>query len=176
MRVVVVGTGDKAHGLAHMYESNAKRGSVDLVFTEPLPTKSYAPFNQYVSVEPYPEALECADIVIIAIPAYALANFLVRNFSLVKDNNITLVDLTNEDASKKDLEATMGALGIQYDRWVKAFNDTGAMEEIQFQVSDKKSLRTNVCGPNEESVLQVMEFAKLLGFSPRRSPSTSTPK
>ena len=72
MRVIVVGTGDKAHGLANMYESNAKRGSVDLVFTEPIPTKSYAPFNQYVSVEPYPEALERADIVILAIPAYAL--------------------------------------------------------------------------------------------------------
>lgn len=170
MRVIVVGTGDKAHGLANMYESNAKRGSVDLVFTEPIPTKSYAPFNQYVSVEPYPEALERADIVILAIPAYALENFLVRNFSLVKDNNITLVDLTNEDASKKDLKATMVALGIQYDRWVKAFNDTGAMEEMQFQVSDKKSLRTKVCGPNEESVLQVIEFAKLLGFSPKEIP------
>lgn len=123
-----------------------------------------------MSVESYPEALERADIVILAIPAYTLENFLVRNFSLVKDNNTTLVDLTNEDASKKDLKATMGALGIQYDRWVKAFNDTGAMEEMQVQVSDKKSLRTKVCGPNEESVLQVMEFAKLLGFLPKEIP------
>lgn len=68
-KVVVVGSGDKAHGLAHMYECNAHKESYDLVFTEPLQAKKVAPFNTFVSIESFPEALNNADICILAIPS-----------------------------------------------------------------------------------------------------------
>ena len=168
-KVVVVGSGDKAHGLAHMYECNAKKGCCDFIFTEPLPTQVYAPFNEYVSIEPFPEAIKNADIVILAIPSYAIESFLIQNFSLLKDSCI-LVDLTNANKDKKDLKGALAALEIDFDRWVKAFNDTGAIQELQHKAESKTKIATNVCGPNEDSVSQVVAFAELLGFLAKAVP------
>jgi predicted dinucleotide-binding enzyme len=130
-----------------MYECHAKKhGNYKLVFTEPLAARRIESFNDYVSVEQFPSAIVDADIVIIAIPSYAIESFLVHNFSLLKEGSI-LVDLTNASQDKKDLKKTLDELHITYyDRWVKAFNDTGAIQELQ--VSTRRVYRTlNVGGP-----------------------------
>eukprot|EP00970_Alexandrium_tamarense_P004338 scaffold723_cov298-Alexandrium_tamarense.AAC.10 len=168
-KVVVVGSGDKAHGLAHMYECNAHKESYDLVFTEPLQAKKVAPFNTFVSIESFPEALNNADICILAIPSYALETFLIQNFSLLKKDCI-LVDLTNANKDKKDLKSTIASIGISYDRWVKALNDTGAIQELQHHAGGKSRFATNVCGPNEDCVQEVVELSKVLGYTAKVVP------
>jgi hypothetical protein len=53
-KVVVVGTGDKAHGLAKMYELHAKKDEhFKIVFTELIPTTWIDPFllRLYIHVE-----------------------------------------------------------------------------------------------------------------------------
>ena len=163
-KVVVVGTGDKAHGIAHMYQCHAKKdGWCNLIFTEPLLTKKINPFNEFVSIEGT-ECLANADIVILALPSYALDSFLIQNFSILNKHCI-MVDLTNASKDRKDLKGALEALNVKNDRWVKALNDTGAVQELQHQVTSKTRLSTKVCGPNEECVSGIVALAKELGYS-----------
>jgi hypothetical protein len=81
-KVVVVGTGDKAHGLAKMYELHAKKDEhFKIVFTELIPTTWIDPFvlRLYIHVENFSECLANADVVIIVIPSYAMEPFLIQN-------------------------------------------------------------------------------------------------
>eukprot|EP00804_Cyclotella_cryptica_P002900 CCRYP_021006-RA/>CCRYP_021006-RA protein AED:0.23 eAED:0.23 QI:80/1/1/1/1/1/3/1097/156 len=104
-RIVVVGTGDKAHGMANMYECYANKEHFTMVFTEPLQSKKMTAFNDSVSVEPFPKAIEACDICILAIPDYAMEMFLIQNFSLMNDS--IMIDLTNGNGSnKRDLKVS----------------------------------------------------------------------
>lgn len=174
-KVVVVGTGDKAHGIANMFECNAtKNEDYEIVFTEPLRTRSAntAPIFQQASakIESFPEALEDADIVILAIPSNALQPFLVKNFSIFKDECV-VVDATNAMTHKQDLKWALSTLEIvDFNRWVKAFNDCGAIQELQYIASDKDRLTTNICGPNKNAVNAVVNFAEAIGFQTKTVP------
>ena len=107
IKVVVVGCGDKAHGLSRMYDLHAnKMGQYQLVFTEPMPTKIIDPFDSdYVTIEHFPECLANADIVVIAIPSYAMDSFLIQNYTLLKEGCV-LVDATNPTGTK-DLKGAL---------------------------------------------------------------------
>ncbi|KAL7541472.1 hypothetical protein ACHAXR_011754 [Thalassiosira sp. AJA248-18] len=164
-KVVIVGTGDKSKGLTHMYECHANKGGLfNVVVTEPLPLKRTEPFHNCISVEKFPEALGNADIVILALPSYVLESFLVQNYSLLKERCI-LVDLTNASKKNNDLKGAIDALNLDCDRWVKAFNDTGAIQEMQHHVTSKTKLSTQICGPNEDNVNEIYALAKELGYS-----------
>ncbi len=166
-KVVVLGTGDKAHGLARMYDlhSSKRNGQYQLVFTEPMPTKNIDPFDSdYVTIEHFPECLANADIVLIVIPSYAIDSFLIQNYTLLKEGCV-LVDATNPNGSK-DLKGSLESMNITSDHWVKAFNDTGAIQEMQDSVSSKMKLTTSVCGPNDRCVKKIVALAKCLGYSP----------
>lgn len=130
-KIVVVGTGDKAAGLAHMYLLHArKEGPIKLIFTEPTAKKIEEPFNEFVSIEAHPDALGCAHAVLLAIPRYALEMWLINNFSALKDDCI-LVDVTNASKGQKDLRSCLKALNIDNkNKWVKAFNDTGKYRRL----------------------------------------------
>mmetsp|Transcript_19099 Transcript_19099/g.31350 ORF Transcript_19099/g.31350 Transcript_19099/m.31350 type:complete len:455 (-) Transcript_19099:35-1399(-) len=166
IKVVVVGCGDKAHGLSRMFDLHAnKMGQYQLVFTEPMPTKIFDPFDSdYVTIEHFPECLANADIVVIAIPSYAMDSFLIQNYTLLKEGCV-LVDATNPTGTK-DLKGELEALNISSDHWVKAFNDTGAIQEMQNSLTTKMKLTTNVCGPNDRCVKKIASLAKYLGYSP----------
>ena len=170
-KVVVVGTGDKARGLANMYQCNASKDIYQFVLTEPLPTRPLKPFNEYVSVEDFPAALEKADVIILAIPSYAIKSFLVKTFSLLKEGCI-LVDATNDNQHKEDLMGALTELDLvaDFDRWCKAFNDVGAIQELQYEVSSKEKLHTKMCGPSPVSVQKVSQLAEALGFSVKTVP------
>eukprot|EP00804_Cyclotella_cryptica_P029712 CCRYP_015197-RA/>CCRYP_015197-RA protein AED:0.23 eAED:0.23 QI:82/1/1/1/1/1/3/225/470 len=168
-RIVVVGTGDKAHGMANMYECYANKEHFTMVFTEPLQSKKMTAFNDSVSVEPFPKAIEACDICILAIPDYAMEMFLIQNFSLMNDS--IMIDLTNGNGSnKRDLKSVLASLNIKFDRWVKAFNDTGAIQELQHHSGGKSRFTTQVCGPNEDSVDAVIHLAEALGYSTKKVP------
>lgn len=165
-KVVVVGTGNKATGLSKMYTLHSKKdGHYKLVFTEPMPTKMMDSFDSdHVTIEHFPECLATADIVVILIPSYAIESFLVQNYTLLKEGCI-LVDATNPTGTK-DLRDTLEALHITSDDWVKAFNDTGAIQEMQSSLKDKMKLTTSVCGPSDRCVKEIVALARFLGYSP----------
>jgi len=165
-KVVFVGCGDKAHGFARMHDLHSnKHGKYQLVFTEPMPTKPIDPFDSdYVTIEHFPECLANADIVVIVIPSYAIDSFLIQNYTLLKEGCV-LVDATNRTGTK-DLKDTLAALNITSDHWVKAFNDTGAIQEMQNSLNSKMKLTTSVCGPSDQCVKKIAALAKYLGYSP----------
>lgn len=105
----------------------------------------------------------------VSTEGYALETFLIQNFSLLKKDCI-LVDLTNANKDKKDLKSTIASIGISYDRWVKALNDTGAIQELQHHAGGKSRFATNVCGPNEDCVQEVVELSKVLGYTAKVVP------
>jgi hypothetical protein len=140
-----------------------------MVLTEPLPSKHVDPFNTFVSVEPYPDSLDNADIVILACPSYALEPFLIQNFSILREDCI-MVDITNPIKDKRDLKDAIGALNITTDRWVKALNDTGAVQEMQHQAASKTELKTSVCGPNDGCVNEIIDLVTELGYTARAVP------
>ena len=72
-KIVVVGTGDKGHGLARMHVLHSKKDShYKFVLTEPMPSKIIDPFNSdFITIEHFPECLANADIVLLCIPGYA---------------------------------------------------------------------------------------------------------
>ena len=164
-KVVVVGTGDKAHGLANMYDLHSKKdGHYKVVFTEPMPSKIIDPFDSdFITIEHFPECLATADVIILAIPSYALESFLISNFTLLKQGCV-LVDATNPTG--KDLQGTLAALNITSDHWVKAFNDTGAIQELTSNLRGKMKLAASICGPNEQDVKEIVAIAKFLGYHP----------
>ncbi|KAK1741146.1 hypothetical protein QTG54_008398 [Skeletonema marinoi] len=151
-KVVFVGCGDKAHGFARMHDLHSnKHGKYQLVFTEPMPTKPIDPFDSdYVTIEHFPECLANADIVVIVIPSYAIDSFLIQNYTLLKEGS----------------KGYLAALNITSDHWVKAFNDTGAIQEMQNSLNSKMKLTTSVCGPSDQCVKKIAALAKYLGYSP----------
>ena len=56
-KIVVVGTGDKGHGLAKSYVLHSKKnGHYKFVLTEPMPSKIIDPFNSdFITIEHFPE-------------------------------------------------------------------------------------------------------------------------
>ena len=63
-KIVVVGTGDKGHGIERMYDLHSKKnGHYKFVLTEPMPSKTIDPFSSdFVTIEHFPECLANADI------------------------------------------------------------------------------------------------------------------
>ena len=157
---------DVAHGLARMYDLHStKDDHYKLVFTEPMPTKMLDSFDSnYVTIEHFPECLANADIIVIVIPSYAMQSFLIQNYTLLKEGCV-LVDATNPTGTK-DLKGALAELNITSDHWVKAFNDTGAIQEMQSSLRTKMKFITSVCGPNERCVQEIVALAKFLGYSP----------
>ena len=168
-KIVVVGTGDKGHGIERMYDLHSKKnGHYKFVLTEPMPSKIIDPFSSdFITIEHFPECLANADIVLLCIPGYAIESFLISNYTLLKQGCI-LVDVTNPTGATKDLQGILAAMNITSDHWVKAFNDCGAIQEMTSSL--KVKMKTSVCGPNEQAVKEIVALAEFLGYSPSITP------
>lgn len=178
MKCLIVGTGDLALGLAHMYSINS-RGDYVLEATEPIVTDaSEAMVGQdfhgtgvkLVSFEDV-SAFDTADCIILAIPSSALEDFVKSNFDRLQSS--ILIDVTNPAPHESTLNNVLQKNGLQDDRirWVKAFNDNGAMDLLSQKPSRKTEVPTTICGPDEDSVLVVKHFAgEGLGFNAKVVP------
>ena len=81
MQAVIVGTGNQAHGLAHLFNINNSIVSGNgLEVTKEhisLSKGEHIPFhNSGVLVSKFEDAIDRADIIILAIPAHAVSSFL----------------------------------------------------------------------------------------------------
>jgi prephenate dehydrogenase len=93
MRVIIVGTGDMAHGLGNMFYCNGKTdNNYDVFATEPLPDENTGEFliseGDTIPILSLDEALQTGDMFIMCIPSRALKPFLRTNFSKLKEDAI----------------------------------------------------------------------------------------
>ncbi|CAB9522593.1 Metalloreductase STEAP4 [Seminavis robusta] len=149
MYQVIVGTGDLAYALAHLFHINNTNDSGNfLEVTKPSLQESGKSFHETgVPLSPIDEALEHADIVILAIPAKALKSFVPNYIMALKDK--VLIDCTNSSREGEDLESLVTNTNI---RWVKAFNDLGAVDILTNKVTTKKRIVTKMCSPSKSAI------------------------
>jgi predicted dinucleotide-binding enzyme len=135
-----------------------------------------------VQVGDFYKTVQQADIVVLGIPGYALPGF-VKNYSTLLQGKI-LVDPTNawnatcsdrdQDMDLNALLASQGAVAstakFQF-RWVKAFNDVGAVDLLSRHASMKKPIASKMCSPDDEALEMVKGFAESsLGFCIKKVP------
>jgi predicted dinucleotide-binding enzyme len=167
VRVAIVGTGDAAHGLAHIFQNNNSRTSGNtLVVTKPGFNRTEDFHLTGVQVRDFYKTLERADVVILAIPAYALEGFIKMYSSLLQGK--ILVDPTNSWKDDEDLHTFVVGTSLRY---VKAFNDIGAVDLFTKGPEMKKRISCKMCSPDEEALETVKSFAETsLGLSVKKVP------
>ena len=131
VHVAIIGTGDLAYGLAHLFAThNSALTGNSLEVTKPNLGKEGLFHDTNVPLADFDDALVRADILILAIPSHGLEKFIFANNGRLK--NKILVDVTN---GGEDLYSVLGKTSI---RWVKAFNDIGAVD-IMLHKSGKQT-------------------------------------
>jgi predicted dinucleotide-binding enzyme len=156
-RVAIVGTGDEAHALAHLFSNYDSETSCNyLEVTKPNVKKAESVFHDTgVRVVEFESCLYRADVVILAIPARGLNAFLNDNLDLLRDK--ILVDVSNSSIRGEDLNSALGMTDIKF---VKAFNDIGAVDMLLNKPTDKHKIETKMCSKYPEAVDVVKRFAE----------------
>ena len=156
INVTIVGMGDMALALCHLFQP----GKYCLRVTKPGVNPEEYPYfyKAQVVVAEIKEALETAEIIVLAIPSTAYPDF-VDAYSSHFPKNAVLVDVSNDD-SGCNISTTFSQLN-----WVKAFYDNGATELLLRKPWSKHPLVTIICGTNELAIDTVRNFAQEgLGF------------
>jgi len=169
MKVTIVGTGDLAKGLGNIFHAYAPTDDSiwELRATEPVPDYDPGPFLVHGSIPiiDLDVALHTSDVLLLAIPAWALKEFLKEKLASINPAAI-LVDCTNSNKKGEDVVGALRELDMDsITLWVKGFNDTGAISLLQHKVSSKKKPVTEVCGRDKEAVETVVKFAEAHGFA-----------
>jgi len=158
VQAAIIGTGDMAHGLAHLFHNNNSQTSGNyLEVTKPSIHHKQVFHGTGVPVETLENALEKADMVILAIPSHKLAGFISQHLSVLR--NKIIVDVTNSYRRREDVHGLLGINDHQI-RWVKAFNDIGAVDVLLDKPSYKNKITTKMCSSNEEALKVTKAFAE----------------
>lgn len=173
-KVLIVGTGDAANGLAHMYSlfGNKNDGAMyELFAAEPLQYSMKTKMPEFlhktgVPIVDFDEAILTADILILSIPAGILASFITNHFNQVKPSAIW-IDATNCGVNEcADFKYALEKCHMEsFRNWCKGLNDNGALYLLQLKASEKNRPITELCGPDEGVVANVKGLAEFLGFS-----------
>ena len=163
-RVAIIGTGDLAYGLCSFFKSNNGGASVNsLVVTKKnleASEEDTCLHDTGVHIKSFSDAINQAEVIVLAIPAPALHLFVKSNYHVLKDK--ILVDATNPTARDQDLKAILSVTDV---RWVKAFNDVGAIDGMLSKPTYKEKTPSKMCSPNVDALKVVKAFAEeSLGF------------
>lgn len=170
VNVTIIGTGDHAYGLAHLYKINntASTGNY-LVVTKPgLAQDTSGPFHDTgIEYAGFDESLRMADIVILAIPASGIKGFVKKYGSRLSDKVVVDCTNSNKKAGSQDL---FSALAHQVEKsnnkkkyefsWVKGLNDFGAVDVLLKKANSKVKLTTKMCSPDDRALRKVKKFAE----------------
>ena len=166
-RAVIIGTGDHAYGVAHLFKlNNTEKSGNTLEVTKPgLPKEEPIFHDTGVKLTNFENALDRASICILAIPACALRSFVSEHFDDLQGK--ILVDATNSKVLGEDLGSALAGTDV---RWVKAFNDFGAVDVLLKKPGCKK-IPSKMCSPDLEALETVKEFGETsLGLDVKRIP------
>jgi len=156
VRAVIIGTGDHAYGLAHLFSINDdNKNFLEVTKKQGLEAGGSYFHDTNVSLADFDEALDRADIVILAIPAKILKFFVQENYAQLKGK--ILVDATNSPHAGEDLNTLLSVTDV---RFVKAFNDIGAVDALTRKPHGKNKIPTKMCSPNAGALEVVKDFAE----------------
>lgn len=179
-KVVIVGTGDAARGIALMWDSFAHREETnfEVVAAEPDPDAAAARddgelmLSASVPIVNFGDAIAAGDVFLLTFPAEFLRLFLSENVGKIKSEAI-LVDgiISTTQRKRADLAGTLHDLELDDDfsRWAKGFHDVGAITLLSSAIA-KTRVPTHIYGPDEEAINQVAEVAEAMGFLPKVTP------
>lgn len=159
VHVAIIGTGDMAYGLSHLFTINNSSSSGNkLEVTKPNLSVEKSAFHETkVPVTDFDDALVRADVLILAIPGSAILSFVATHLPKLKGK--ILVDVTN-DAS---VDVHLGKEELEYSEieWVKAFNDIGAVDILLSKVETKTKIPSKMCSTSNQALEIVKSFAEV---------------
>jgi len=159
MKIAVIGHGNVGGTLARRW---AEAGYEVLVGVREQANKLAS--VKYISIHPIPEALENADVILVATPAHVTVE-LARAWKGMITGKI-LIDATNAVGNKPEpyrtgLEAFKAEGGIE--DVVKCFNTTG-FENMGDPVYEGRGIDMFVAGDSARGKQVATELAKAIGF------------
>jgi predicted dinucleotide-binding enzyme len=156
VRVAIIGTSDQAYGLSLLFKNNNSESSGNyLEVTKPNLKKGGVLHDTGVPLANFDEALSCADIVVLAIPACALKTFVSDHIFRLKDKII--VDATNSSTRGEDLHSILATTNVC---WVKAFNDIEVVDMLSNKPFFKTKIPSKMCSRYPEAAATVKAFAE----------------
>ena len=156
VRVTIVGTGDRAHALSHLFQNNNCQWSGNfLEVTRPCLLKGGVFHTTGVPLEGFEAAVSHADIVVLALPGKALKPFLSSHLGMLKDKIV--VDASSSPPRGQDINCLLSVTNV---RWVKAFNDIDALSLLLSKPSYKLKIRSKMCSRYPEALEIVKSFAE----------------
>lgn len=178
VRVAIIGTGDLAYGLAHLYSINNTASSTHVLeVTKPNLNKDGFFHDTDVPLTDFDDAMVRADVLVFAIPSVALEDFVAAHER--KLTNKILVDATNSFRKDEDLSSALkkvsgtdhedsGSEGSPHKsgvRWIKAFNDIGAVDVLLRKPGDKSRVVSKMCANDPGALETVKGFVEeSMGF------------
>jgi len=157
VRAVILGTGDESHALCHLFKNyNTASSGNYLEVTKPSIQKGGKTLHETgVLISELHDSLARANIVILAIPAKALRTFVSDHLQILKDK--ILVDVSNSWTRGEDLNSILSMTDV---RFVKAFNDLGAVDLLLDKPTSKDKIQTKVCSKYSDAADAVKGFAE----------------
>ena len=167
VRVSIIGTGDHAYGLAHLFKNNNPMWSGNyLEVAKPNYDKGGYFHDTKIPISDFQDVLKHSDVIILCLPSSAIKTFVFTYFADLKDK--ILVDPTNSSIPGEDLESILACSNV---RWVKAFNDIGAADILLNQPYFKRKILTKMCSRYADALFVVQEFAQVsLGMDVKTVP------
>jgi predicted dinucleotide-binding enzyme len=183
--VTIIGTGDLAHGLAHLFFVNNNNNgnsavandhyvqqSHQLLVTKPgLRPGGAGSTNTFhetaVPLVDMNEGIARADVIVLAIPASALRLFLSEYQDRLQEGNKIVVDATNSPRRGQDVISILTKSSSSPPnsttttiQSVKAFHDIGAVEALLDKPANKRKIPVQMCSNYPDALAVVRAFAE----------------
>ena len=162
MRMTILGAGNI--GLAAGTKWKAKGHDITFGVRDTQSQKAWNAMNIGAKVTTFQEAVENAEVVLVAIP-FGVADEVIKSIDVEWEGKI-IIDATNPiSASTEPFESAAEAISAWTGNGevVKAFNTTGVSNMIN-PVYDGKSIETFICGNDVAAKKVVSLLAEDLGF------------
>lgn len=163
MKITILGAGNI--GLAAGTKWTQKGHEVVFGVRDPQSQKAWNALNIGAKVYTFQEALETAEVVLIALP-FGVVDEVIKSIDIDWDNKI-IIDATNPISSGTEpFESAAEAITAWTSNAdvVKAFNTTG-VTNMQNPIYHDKPINTFICGDEPASKKIVKQLAEDLGFS-----------
>ncbi len=162
MRITILGAGNI--GLAAGTKWKAKGHDITFGVRDTQSQKAWNAMNIGAKVTTFQEAVENAEVVLVAIP-FGVADEVIKSIDVEWEGKI-IIDATNPvSASTEPFESAAEAISAWTGNGevVKAFNTTGVSNLIN-PVYDGKAIETFICGEDIAAKQIVSVLAEDLGF------------
>ena len=162
MRITIFGAGNI--GLAAGTKWKEKGHEVIFGVRDPQSQKAWNALSIGAKVLPFQDAIEGADIILIALP-FGVVDEVIKGIDVEWEGKI-IIDATNPvSISTEPFESAMEAITAWTGNGevVKAFNTTGVANMMN-PVYNGKAIETFICGNEKTSKETVKQLAEELGF------------